>query len=199
MNKHAKQSINVKALDPKTETAAKKDPGASPEMSIAGAIDTLADIAKRSTNLFRIYTEQLRSDDGYQVMDPRTVASTFQDFFQKAAVDQGSLIKQQCELWADLGLLWQRTATRMLSNTPVEPVIEPAKQDKRFRNELWVQNPFFDHAKQWYLLWSRFFLVVRSRRRRHRSAHPAQDRILHTPVRQCVVTQQLCHDQSDRA
>ena len=53
MNKHAKQSINVKALDPKTETAAKKDPGASPEMSIAGAIDTLADIAKRSTNLFR--------------------------------------------------------------------------------------------------------------------------------------------------
>jgi hypothetical protein len=46
----------------------------------------------------------------------------------------------------------------MLSNTPVEPVIEPAKQDKRFRNELWVQNPFFDHAKQWYLLWSRFFL-----------------------------------------
>jgi hypothetical protein len=68
MNKHAKQSINVKALDPKTETAAKKDPGASPEMSIAGAIDTLADIAKRSTNLFRIYTEQLRSDDGYQVI-----------------------------------------------------------------------------------------------------------------------------------
>ena len=90
-------------------------------------------------------------------MDPRTVASTFQEFFQKAAVDPGSLVKQQCELWADLGLLWQRTATRMLSNTPVEPVIEPAKQDKRFRNELWVQNPFFDHAKQWYLLWSRFF------------------------------------------
>src|SRR6185369_15754094 len=37
------------------------------------------------------------------------------------------------------------------------PVIEPAKQDKRFKNELWAQNPFFDHAKQWYLLWSRFF------------------------------------------
>ncbi|MGA7003386.1 MAG: hypothetical protein WBZ28_15750, partial [Pseudolabrys sp.] len=87
MNKHAKQSIKVKSLDPKTDTAAKKDPGASPEMSIAGTIDTLADIAKRSTNLFRIYTEQLRSDDGYQVMDPRTVASTFQEFFQKAAVD----------------------------------------------------------------------------------------------------------------
>ena len=158
MNKQAEQSIQVKALDPKAEVRAKKDPGPSPETSVAAAIDTLADIAKRSINLFQIYAEQLRSDDNYQVMDPRTVASTFQEFFQKAAVDPGSTIKQQCELWADLGLLWQRTVTRMLSNTPVEPVIEPAKQDKRFRNELWAQNPFFDHAKQWYLLWSRFFL-----------------------------------------
>ena len=90
-------------------------------------------------------------------MDPRTVASTFQEFFRKADVDPGSIVKQQYELWSDLGLLWQRTAIRILSNTPAEPVIEPAKQDKRFRKELWVQNPFFDHAKQWYLLWSRFF------------------------------------------
>jgi hypothetical protein len=83
MNKQAEQSIQVKALDPKAEVRAKKDPGASPEMSIAAAIDTLADIAKRSTNLFRIYTEQLRSDDGYQVMDPRTVASTFKIFSRR--------------------------------------------------------------------------------------------------------------------
>jgi len=147
----------VKALGARIETGAKKDVGASLEMSVATAIDTLADIAKRSTNLFRIYTERLKGDDGYQVIDPRTVASTFQEFFQKAAVDSGSIVKQQCELWVDLGVLWQRTATRILSNTPVEPVIEPAKQDKRIKNELWVQNPFFDHAKQWYLLWSRFF------------------------------------------
>jgi polyhydroxyalkanoate synthase subunit PhaC len=155
MNKQAKQSFDV-ALDAKTEAGAKKNPDASQEMPVAAAIDTLADIAKRSTNLFRIYAEQLKSDDGYQVIDPKTVASTFQEFFQKAAVDPASIVNQQCELWTDLGLLWQRTATRILSNTPVEPVIEPAKQDKRFKNELWVQNPFFDHVKQSYLLWARF-------------------------------------------
>src|SRR5215470_6042148 len=155
MNKQAKQSFDV-ALDAKTGAGAKKDPGASQEMPIAAAIDTLADIAKRSTNLFRIYAEQLKSDDGYQVIDPRTVVSTFQEFFQKATVDPASMVKQQLELCADLGLLWQRTATRILSNTAVEPVIEPAKQDKRFKNELWVQNPFFDHVKQSYLLWARF-------------------------------------------
>jgi polyhydroxyalkanoate synthase len=159
MNKKAKQNVEMKLPDAKTESGANKDSGASPEMSAAAAatIYILADIAKHSTNLFRIYADRLKSDDGYQVMDPRTVASTFQEFFRKADLDPGSVVKQQCELWSDLGLLWQRTATRILSNTPAEPVIEPAKQDKRFRNELWVQNPFFDHAKQWYLLWSRFF------------------------------------------
>ena len=148
MNKQ--QTIDVKALGARIETGAKKDVGASLEMSVATAIDTLADIAKRSTNLFRIYTERLKGDDGYQVIDPRTVASTFQEFFQKAAVDSGSIVKQQCELWVDLGVLWQRTAARVLSNTPLEPVIEPAKQDKRFKNELWVQNPFFDHDRRLY-------------------------------------------------
>ena len=157
MNKKAKQNVEMKLPDAKTESGANKDSGASPEMFAAAAIDILADIAKHSTNLFRIYAERLKSDDGYQVMDPRTVASTFQEFFRKADLDPGSIVQQQYELWSDLGLLWQRTATRILSNTPAEPVIEPAKQDKRFRHELWVQNPFFDHAKQWYLLWSRFF------------------------------------------
>ena len=40
-----------------------------------------------------------------------------------------------------MALLWQRTAARILFNTPAEPVIAPAKQDKRFKNELWADNP----------------------------------------------------------
>ena len=156
MNKKTKQNVEIKRLDAKAESG-KKHSGTSTEMSVATAIDIMGDIAKHSANLFQIYAERLKSDDGYQVMDPRTVASTFQEFFRKAELDPGSIADQQRELWLDLSLLWQRTANRILSNTPAEPVIEPAKQDKRFKNELWAQNPFFDHAKQWYLLWSRFF------------------------------------------
>ena len=76
MNKKAKQNVEMKLPDAKTESG---DSGASPEMSAAAAatIYILADIAKHSSNLFRIYAERLKSDDGYQVMDPRTVASTF--------------------------------------------------------------------------------------------------------------------------
>jgi polyhydroxyalkanoate synthase len=156
MNKKTKQNAEVKTLDTRVEPGARKDSVASTEMSVATAIDILGDIAKHSANLFKLYAERLKSDDGYQVMDPRTIASTFQEFFRKAEVDPGAIAEQQRQLWLDLSLLWQRTANRVLSNTPAEPVIEPEKQDKRFKNELWVQNPFFDHAKQWYLLWSRF-------------------------------------------
>jgi polyhydroxyalkanoate synthase subunit PhaC len=159
-----KRTDNVSVPDQKTDVGAKtnldqkSDPsGPRPEMPAAVVIDTFADIAKRSVNLFRMYTERLERDDGYRVMDPRTVASTFQEFFQKAAVDPASIAKQQLGLWSDLALLWQRTATRVLLNSQVEPVIEPAKQDKRFKNERWAENPVFDHIKQWYLLWSRFF------------------------------------------
>jgi polyhydroxyalkanoate synthase len=156
MNKNTKQDVERKPLEAKAESRPQKDSEASTETSVAAAIDILGDIARHSANLFQIYAERLKSDDGYQVMDPRTVASTFQDFFRKAELDPSSIAEQQRELWLDLSLLWQRTASRILSNTPAEPVIEPQKQDKRFKNELWVQNPFFDHAKQWYLLWSRF-------------------------------------------
>src|SRR5215831_983882 len=122
-----KRTDSVSVPDQKTDVGAKtnldqkSDPsGPRPEMPAAVVIDTFADIAKRSVNLFRMYTERLERDDGYRVMDPRTVASTFQEFFQKAAVDPASIAKQQLGLWSDLALLWQRTATRVLLNSEVE-------------------------------------------------------------------------------
>ena len=62
--------------------------------------------------LVRLQAERLKSDDGYQVIDPRTVAATFQEFAQTAQVDPARLIKEQFRLWADMALLWQQTAGR---------------------------------------------------------------------------------------
>ena len=101
-----------------------------PEMLSPRMVETLTDIARRSGNLVKLYAERLQSDDGYQVIDPRTVTATFQEFVQKAAADPTPIIKEQFALWSDWALLWQRTASRILFNTPVEPVIAPAKQDK---------------------------------------------------------------------
>lgn len=43
---------------------------------------------------------------------------------------------------------------------PLNPVIEPSKNDRRFQHESWSKNPFFDHIKQSYLLWDRWVLDV---------------------------------------
>ena len=115
-----------------------------------------ADIARRSGNLLKMQAERLQTDDGYQVIDPRTVASTFQEMSKVATVNPTSIIDQQIQLWGDLARLWQRTAARILSNSPAEPVIEPPKQDKRFKHEAWTGNPYFDFMKQYYLLMSRY-------------------------------------------
>ena len=159
----------------------------------------LKDIVDRSHDLGQLYAERLKSDDGYQVIDHRTVASTFQELLQKAVADPAPIIKEQLALWSDLALLWQRTAARALFNAPVEPVIEPARQDKRFRSELWTENPYFDYAKQSYLLMSRFFQSSVRNVTGRRSANASQGAILHAPVRQFAVAGQFRRDQSGRS
>src|SRR5436309_6070858 len=37
-----------------------------------------------------------------------------------------------------------------------KPIVEPAKKDKRFRDEAWEEQPFFDLLKQSYLINAKF-------------------------------------------
>jgi polyhydroxyalkanoate synthase subunit PhaC len=153
MNKPEKPTTQTKARE--TASTKKNEPAAGGKKASAGAVETLTDITNRSTNLFHLYAEKLRADDGYQVINPKTVTGTFQEFAQKVVTDPTPIIKEQVAFWTDLGLLWQRTALRTMFNIPAEPVIAPVKQDKRFKNEAWTDNWFFDYAKQQYLLLSR--------------------------------------------
>ena len=58
--------------------------------------------------------------------------------------DQMYLLKQQ-------QALFQYTVLRLMGKE-VEPVVEPEKGDKRFKNAEWEANPFFDYLKQLYLI-----------------------------------------------
>jgi polyhydroxyalkanoate synthase len=153
MNKPEKPTIQVKRTE--NETAQKPERVTGEKKANAGTIEALTDITNRSANLFQAYSEKISNDDGYQVIDPKTVAATFQDFIQKAAINPAPIIKEQFSFCTDLALLWQRTARRAISNSPAEPVIAPTKQDKRFKNEAWTENWYFDYVKQHYLLLSR--------------------------------------------
>jgi polyhydroxyalkanoate synthase subunit PhaC len=153
MNKPQKPTVQAKPRE--NEASQKPERVTAEKKANVGAVETLTDITNRSANLFHVYSEKISSDDGYQVIDPKTVTATFQEFVPKAAMNSAPIIKEQFAFCADLALLWQRTYMRALFNVPAEPVIVPSKQDKRFKNEAWTENWYFDFVKQHYLLTSR--------------------------------------------
>ena len=122
----------------------------------SGTIAALMDIASRSGELYGLYAEKLRSGAAFQELDPQGVTTEIQQLVQQAAKDPTPLIKEQSTFATDLAQLWQRFATDVFSQARAEPVISPAKQDKRFKNEAWSENPLFDYVKQSYLLMSRY-------------------------------------------
>src|SRR5262245_11017478 len=136
------------------EAAGKNGHGA--EGLSPAAMEALADIMVRAGRLIRLQAERAQSDDGYQVIDPRTVAATVQESAKTAHFDVARLMGEQMRLWADLGLLWQQTATRIFTNGRADPVISPGPQDKRFKNEAWTNHWYYDYVKQFYLLMARF-------------------------------------------
>jgi polyhydroxyalkanoate synthase len=155
MNKPANPDIGRSTRTAKISSRADKARATSDALLSAEAIDALAGIAKRSNELVRRNTERLKTDDGYQVIDPRTVVATFQAFAQQAVRDPAPFLQEQMALWSDLSRLWQRMAARTLFEIQTEPVIAPGPQDKRFKNEAWSESPLFDFIKQSYLLTSR--------------------------------------------
>ncbi|MGH7909966.1 MAG: hypothetical protein ACRENW_08995, partial [Thermodesulfobacteriota bacterium] len=92
-------------------------------------VDALADIARRSQQLIAESVAKLGDEDGFQVVDFRTVAATFQEWAAKAAANPASVVQEQLAYWTNMIELWQRTAARVLLGTPVAPLVAPAADD----------------------------------------------------------------------
>ncbi|WP_252109151.1 MULTISPECIES: class I poly(R)-hydroxyalkanoic acid synthase [unclassified Halomonas] len=63
------------------------------------------------------------------------------------------LWETQARLMQDQWLLWQQ-GLRTLSGESVAPLIQPAKGDRRFKDDAWTQEPFYLALMQQYLLFS---------------------------------------------
>jgi len=82
------------------------------------------------------------------------LANDFIAMTQRVLANPAALIETQTEFWKDYLTLWQRTTQRLLGQA-TEPVIAPARDDRRFRHEQWSENTIFDFIKQSYLLSAR--------------------------------------------
>ncbi len=69
--------------------------------------------------------------------------------------DPHRTMEAQTRLMTDYVNLWNGTLKRM-AGEPVDPAIEPDPRDKRFKDEDWSTNQFFDFLKQFYLITTRW-------------------------------------------
>ncbi|MBM3487466.1 MAG: class I poly(R)-hydroxyalkanoic acid synthase [Alphaproteobacteria bacterium] len=118
--------------------------------------ETMAKIAAQSQRLVAEFVKrQAQGDTG--PIDPLNVGTAFMDLMAKMMADPMRLAKAQMELWGAYMSLWQTTTNRLLGKE-AEPVAEPERGDRRFRDSAWSENPVFDYVKQSYLLSSRWIV-----------------------------------------
>jgi polyhydroxyalkanoate synthase len=85
--------------------------------------------------------------------DPFHVAPALTDVMGRLAAQPDRLVRAQADLFQRYLELWQ-SAARKAAGEDVDPVVTPAKGDKRFLDPDWSENPVFDVIKQSYLLTS---------------------------------------------
>jgi polyhydroxyalkanoate synthase len=115
----------------------------------------MARIAERSQRLVTEFLSKQATDGMRGPSDPFNIGQAFLEMTAKMVTDPSKLVQAQMTLWHDYMTLWQRTTQRLLGQE-ADPVIAPAKEDKRFKDSAWDENTLFDYIKQSYLLTARW-------------------------------------------
>jgi len=112
-------------------------------------------IAEKSQRLVTDFLARQATEGLKGPSDPLNIGQAFLDMTARMIADPGKIVQAQLSLWQDYMKLWQQTTQRMLGQE-VDPVIAPAKDDKRFKDAAWNDNTVFDYVKQSYLLTARW-------------------------------------------
>ena len=112
-------------------------------------------IAERSQKLVQDFLERQSQTETVGNLDPFNVANAFLEMTTRLMTNPAKLVEAQMSLWQDYANLWHNTTRRMMGEE-TQPLIEPDRADKRFRNDLWQKNELFDFIKQSYLLTARW-------------------------------------------
>lgn len=115
---------------------------------------TMADIAERSQRLVQEFLSKHSQPGNASVgmEDPLNIGNAFMEMTQRMMTQPHKMVEANMHLWQDYMRLWQSTASKMMGQESA-PVVEPARDDRRFKGEAW-ENDVFDYIKQSYLLTS---------------------------------------------
>jgi len=105
----------------------------------------------QSQRLIADFLKRQAGKAGTEPFDPLNLTGAFMELLRGMVADPAKIMEAQFDLWRNYMTLWETTARRMMG-AKVDPVVEPAKGDKRFKDADWQQNQIFDFIKQSYLL-----------------------------------------------
>ena len=114
-------------------------------------------VAEQTAKIFSVFAnpEDAAQNQQSRSEDIEKLAKTFGDIAQGYMNNPQRFFESQMQLWQQHSELWQSTWRRMLGED-VEPVIEPGRGDRRFRDKDWEENQVFDFLKQSYLITSKW-------------------------------------------
>ena len=112
----------------------------------------LAAIAAQSRRMAASFLSGQGTAGSASNADPLNLSDAFTAMARSLAGDPSPLIDAQMKWWDGYLRLWQQSAQRLQGEEPTEPVVEPAPDDRRFRDPAWTESWVFDHLKQSYLL-----------------------------------------------
>ena len=117
---------------------------------------TMSDIAEQSQRLVSDFLSRQQMDSqGNAQFDPLNIGGAFFEMTTRLMRDPSKLIQAQMSLWQDYMRLWQATTHRMLGGD-ADSVVQPAGDDRRFKDPAWEEHELFDFIKQSYLLSARW-------------------------------------------
>ena len=107
----------------------------------------------RCQRIMRQFWEHQVDQKGFQIPDPMVVGKAFFELGAAMLSDPAKLAEAQSKLWQGYAELFEQ-ASKRLSGEEAKPVVEPSREDKRFKDEIWSENVLYDTLKQSYLLTS---------------------------------------------
>ncbi len=119
--------------------------------------DNMMKIAAHSQRLITEFFDHNDSLSKQLHLDPGNIGKAFMELTNRMMTNPERMVEHQMSLWQGYMQLWQNATLRMLGET-VEPLVEPERGDKRFKDAEWTDNQIFDFIKQSYLLtaqWTR--------------------------------------------
>ncbi len=112
---------------------------------------SMVEIAERSQRLVNDWLTRHGKEIQAPDVDPLNVGEAFLEMTRHMMTNPQKMMESGLSLWQGYMDLWQSAALRMMG-AEAEPVAEPSRDDRRFRDEAWSENQVFDFIKQSYLL-----------------------------------------------